>query len=211
MRYFLEQSKGAPKSLTLLGRLHLADFNNRTLLRHHVVPPRVSFEKPLGTAFAHTHTYLAEGTSLVARSRVNLLPRRQAHALEGGARGAATNVRHNRQFEYGHIRQIDTVDFNLPNRRRRTEIPLLAHNFAKPLLASRKPSQYKLLCSCCLVFLENQYDSFDPLWLIEQQPNRLRACFSSTPALRLGEHQSCLDREILVVRSYLNHSCVLQI
>ena len=44
---------------------------------------------------------------------------------------AAANVRHNRQFKRGNVRQLNLVFLGFTNCRGRAEIPLLAYDFAK--------------------------------------------------------------------------------
>jgi len=65
-------------------------------------------------------------------------------------------MRHNGQFKYGDIRELNMVFLDLAYCLWWAEIPLLAHNFSKRTPAIRRPSQDELLRARCLFFLKNK-------------------------------------------------------
>ena len=56
---------------------------------------------------------------------------RQAQTRERGANRSSTDVRHNDPFKNGDSRECNLKFLNLADCVRRTEIPLLPHNFSK--------------------------------------------------------------------------------
>jgi hypothetical protein len=93
----------------------------------------------------------------------------------------------------------------------RAEVPLLADNFPKRAPAVGRPSQDELLRPRGFFFFKDKRYLFQPLRLIENQPNRLGSGHSCTPALRFSRNEGRLDREISVFRRDFNNRCPLNI
>src|SRR5712691_4281961 len=104
----------------------------------------------------------------------------QAPPSERRSRITPTLIRDNGQFELRHPGEFDVVIFDLSNRVRRAEIPLLAANFPKRPPIGR-PGQGKLLRPRDVRFSEEQPDAPQPLRPIEDQPDGLLSRLSGLP------------------------------
>ena len=93
---------------------------------------------------------------------------RYAQTFERGASRASTDVRHDDQFKNGDIRKFNVIFLNFAGGVRRTEIPLLPHNFSKRVSAIRRSSQHKLLGARCRGFFEDERDASELLRVIEE-------------------------------------------
>src|ERR1700680_3163759 len=107
---------------------------------------------------------------------------RQPQTLERGASRSSTDARHNDQFKNGDTREVHPIVLDLAHCFRGTEIPLLSHNFTKRESAIRRPPQDKLLGTLCLAFFEDERDAYEPLRLVEDEPDGLSSRTTGTPA-----------------------------
>jgi hypothetical protein len=92
---------------------------------------------------------------------------RQAQTRERGASRSSTDVGYNDQFKNGDSRECNLKFLDLADCVRRTEIPLLAHNFSKRASFICRPSQGELLGTLSFCFFEDERDASKALRLIE--------------------------------------------
>src|SRR5712692_3489165 len=97
-----------------------------------------------------------------------------------------TLIRDDGQFELRHAGEFDVVVFDLSNRVRRAEIPLLAANFLERSSTVRRPAQVELLRPRNIRFGEEQPDAPQPLRPIEDQPDGLLSRLSLLSGLPTG-------------------------
>jgi len=115
------------------------------------------------------------------------------------------------QIELGHAGEFDVIVFDLSNRVRAAEIPLLAADFPERPPTIRRPGQGELLRPHEVRFDEEQPDAPQPFRRIEDQPDGLLSRLCGSPTGFCSGHQRRLDGMRSILRSDFDLGQALQV
>src|SRR6266496_4300054 len=105
---------------------------------------------------------------------------------------------------------LNLIFFDLAHYLRRAEVPLLTDNLAKRVPIGR-PAQDELLRARDFIFFKHKRYLFQPVRLVEYEPDRLSARICCAPASGLFRNEDRLDWIVFLLRGNLNNRSALDV